>query len=90
MCKQELLKDFHKIPSGMRNCLFIIMFVCFSSATDAKQYKFLQTLLTSNFTSMLMFWQFKHVIENVSRLQASRFFGVALFSTFLANFNIAS
>lgn len=71
MCKQELLKDFHKIPTGMRNCLFIIMFVCSSSATDAKQYKFLQTLLTSNFTTMLMFWQFKYVIENVSRLQAS-------------------
>lgn len=34
-----------------------------------------------------MFWQFKYVIENVSRLKAPHFFGVALFNMFLANFN---
>lgn len=66
MCKQELVKDFHKILSSRQNCLFKIMFVYSSSDTDAKQYKFLQTQLTSNFTSMLMFRQFKYVTENVS------------------------
>lgn len=88
MCKQELLKDFHRIPSSIWNCLFEIMFVCSSSATDAKQYKFLQTQLTSNFTSMIMFWQFKHVLENASQLQVSHFFGVALFNIVVANFNV--
>jgi len=71
----------------MRNCLFIVMFVCSSSATDAKQYKLLQTLLTSNFINMLMFWQSKYVTENVCRLQVSHFSGVALFNMFSANFN---
>lgn len=70
MCKQELVTDFHQILSSRQNCLFKIMFVYSSSATDAKQYKFLQTQLTSNFISMLMFWQFKYVTENVSWLQA--------------------
>lgn len=66
MCKLESIKDFHQILSSRQNCLFKIMFMYSGSATEAKQHKFLQTQLTSNFTSMLMFCQSKYVTENVS------------------------